>query len=264
MCIRRRKRDKKIQTGQQNKKKAGCASRCRQWFSRKIRRYIRKKIFGIPDPKFADYEILEANLDALRNKIKDLGTPTKNTMKLSNLNEKDIKLLQGMKENKLKKKFQLTDSNYKILTEMLRDYKEGKISLIDLSKKQKGLDEIRLNRILQKYNEAKRTRNLIDIKNSRNGTKNKEKFKSNERKTLNKLAEDLKKMIPLDFDPAKIKLDSTIANKSDIKRILSDYAAIEKGKKALLSILEKPNVDNIVSRRRILSLVQDLEKIRIT
>lgn len=219
-----------------------------------------KKIFGIPDP-LTDYEILEANLVSLRDKIKVLRKPIKNTMKLSNLNEKDIKLLQGMNENKFKKKFQLSESKYKILTEMLQDYKTGEISLIDLSKKQKGIDKSRLNQILQKYNEA---RTLMNNKNIRNKVKNQVKLKSNQRKTLNKIAEDLKKVIPAEFDPTKIKLDSTISNKSIINRILSDYVAIEKGKKELLSILEQPTVDNILSKSRILSLVQDLKKIRIS
>ncbi|XP_050352223.1 uncharacterized protein LOC126774731 [Nymphalis io] len=176
------------------KKKLTCCQKCsriiRKWLCRRIKRCIKKKVFGTPDPQLDDFEVAGINLGSVRDNLKlnksqealDKDSenfaekkPTliilfRNKLKKSTKSipmknafidaiDKYFDLLKNMNSHDLKKPFSLTNSKHKMLGNMIEDYKKGKISLTELQRDikngKKMLNKENINQMLNYYKDQK-------------------------------------------------------------------------------------------------------------
>ncbi|CAH2089600.1 unnamed protein product [Euphydryas editha] len=112
MC-KRRKQGGKQKERQKKKRRARktqtCCQKCRRkicnWLCRKIKRCIKKKVFGIPDPQLDDFEIGGINLGSVRDnlKINKSEKSLKKDTEISVVNKPTIITLFRKKQNKYSK-----------------------------------------------------------------------------------------------------------------------------------------------------------------
>ncbi|XP_021206200.1 uncharacterized protein LOC110385869 [Bombyx mori] len=238
------------------KRKKNCCTRCVlgicNWFCRRIKRRIRRKLFGPPKINLEEFETADVNFDAIKdyfpekklsNQIKNLSVLTifKNHKKLSKLNISlsHLDLIEGLEAEDLKKKFSIKGSRGTLLEQMVEDYKKGNLSSAGLSDKSKfnfkKLDKDRINSMLDAYKEQK-MKSKISLKLLNvNELKRKHSLSTSKEKILQKVIADYKKgKISQTAMVSLQRLRSKKLSKEELNKILQNYEKTQKKKRITL------------------------------
>uniref|UniRef100_A0A2A4JLU9 Uncharacterized protein n=1 Tax=Heliothis virescens TaxID=7102 RepID=A0A2A4JLU9_HELVI len=216
---------------------------------------MRKKIFGDPDPKLADYEFMGMDIEDLRDKLKgktsekSLNKRVADTkIKMSKVDTNDIKKIKEINVNDLKKRYSMTESKIKMVEGMVTDYTDGNLSFSKKSRKptsNKKLTKEQLNEILKDYDTAKKKRAADEIEKKAKDLKKVVKSK-HERQLLDDVVKDLK--TGKYSDAVYNKLDANMLSIDEIKKFLAQYGDAKKLNRGLSFIIPKSKFSIISSK----------------
>lgn len=250
---------------------------------KRIKRCVKKKVFGVPEPKLHEYEIAGVNLGNLKDNIlpskRGSVNSTSNKAKgknrtMSMLYLKDLELIEGMNANELTKKFSVSPSKAKVLDKLLEDYKKGHLSVAALSdkprlKQKKKLNKEKLNKMIQDYEDLKKRRKsrslkLIDKLKEMDPTELKKKFSlsSSRQRIFTHMVDDYRNR-KLSFSKLsnKPKFSVRKISKGQVNQMLQEYETNKKKLKLPFSFHNKlgnlePLIDEIKNTRISISSIK--------
>lgn len=259
----------------------GCLCRpikkcCNSIFSgckRGTRGFVRKHI--LPDPKFSNFILFRKIRSLIRNVTgngsktslrKDSSIkPIKSKVIIPDLNVKDIKSIENMKVVDAKNKFSVTDSQLLIMTEMVKDFKQGDVvPRRKIRLRRKKLTKVRLDKLIKTYEEEKKRADLEAIHENAKVLKKTFNMNKSKQQALDKMVEDLQTADFHQVRTAKAKFEPEQANKKEFEAILAKFETAKRKNRGLSFIISKAKLEYIVSKRRIASLYNDLKRIRLS
>lgn len=146
-------------------------------------------------------------------------------------------MLEGFDAHELKRRFSITGSRAKILEGMVADYNRGELSLPGMSHKSKfdnkSLDKARLHRMIEQYDEGKRSRHIREARYNASILKKKFHMSSSQTRKLQKLMVELEKGKGSNVKLVKNLLNPEKCSKNHVEKLIKQYEEGQKKKRGL-------------------------------